>query len=68
MKAAALLPEPEQNEVAEGILAYVDLLNSGHPRLTAAQQLGVQRAQHEAQEGLFATDAQMATIWKKFGA
>lgn len=60
IKAAESLPEADQNEVAEGLLEYVELLRSGKPLLTPEQQTGVELAQAEARDGKFATDAEMA--------
>lgn len=67
MKAAAALPEADQAEVADTVLAMVELLRSGGPLLTDEQRRGVVDARREAQEGGFVTEHEMAAIWKKLG-
>jgi predicted transcriptional regulator len=65
--AVAALPDAEQQEVAEGLMDFVDLVRSGQPLLTSAQIAGVEDARREAENGLFATDAELAETWRKFG-
>ena len=65
--AVEALPEAEQQEVAEGLMGYVDLVREGRPLLTGEQVAGIEAARREAQSGLFATDSEMAEIWRKFG-
>jgi hypothetical protein len=66
LRAVAALPEADQMEVAEGLMAYVDLVKSGEPLLTPEQQSGVEAARAEALAGVFATDDEMAATWGKF--
>jgi predicted transcriptional regulator len=65
--ALEALPEAEQQEVAEGLIGYVDLVRAGRPLLTREQSAGVEEAKREADSGHFATDSEMAEIWRKFG-
>jgi predicted transcriptional regulator len=67
LAAVEALPEAEQQEVAEGLIGYVDFVRSGRPLLTDEQQAGVEDAKREAESGHFATDSEMAEIWRKFG-
>jgi hypothetical protein len=67
LEAVAALPESDQIEVAEGLIAYAELALSGQPLLTPYQQAGVTEAQAEVQNGCFATDTEMAEAWRKFG-
>lgn len=67
MKAAATLPEDEQAELAESVLAIVELLRSGGPALTAEQRAGVELARQEARAGAFASEQEMAAIWRNRG-
>jgi predicted transcriptional regulator len=65
--AVEALPEEEQQEVAEGLIGYVELVRSGRPLLTPEQRDGVEEARREANAGLFATEGEMAETWRKFG-
>lgn len=65
---AAALPEAEQAEIAETVLALVDVLLSDRPRLTPGQHRGVDAARREALMGGFATDEEIAGIRQKHGA
>jgi len=65
--AIETLPESEQQEVAEGLIGYVDLIRSGDPLLTSEQVAGVEQAKREAEQGKFASEGEMAEIWRKFG-
>jgi predicted transcriptional regulator len=65
--AVEALPEAEQQEVAEGLIGYVDLIRSGRPLLTPEQCDGVEEARRQARAGHFATEDEMAETWRKFG-
>jgi hypothetical protein len=67
MEEVASLPEADQQEVAEGLMAYVELARRGHTLLTPEQEAGVEQARLEASESKFATDDEMAATWRKFG-
>ena len=58
------LPEDRQDELAEMLLDCAD-----QPKviLTPEQIAEVELAIQEADEGKFATEEQMAALWKKFG-
>jgi hypothetical protein len=63
LRAVAALPEEDQMEVAECLMAYV-----GEPLLTPEQRAGVEAARAQVLAGAFATDDEMAEIWEKFEA
>lgn len=67
IKAAATLSEDDQIEVAEGVLAFVELRHAKSPFLTPEQVAGVEEARAAARRGEFATDEEMAGTWKRFG-
>jgi len=58
------LPDERQNELAEVIL---DLAENTDFQLSDAQVAEVKLAVAEADRGEFATEAQMTTLWKRFG-
>lgn len=58
------LPRERQDELAEVIL---DLAEEAHYTLTAAQIAEVTAAMEEADRGEFATESELAALWKKFG-
>lgn len=64
--AVEALPETEQQEVAEGLMGYLELVQSGRPLLTDEQVAGVEAAKREAANGQFATDSEMTETWRKF--
>jgi hypothetical protein len=68
LRAVAALPEADQIEVAEGLMAYVDLIKSGEPLLSPEQRAGVEAARAQALAGAFATDEEMAETWRNFEA
>ena len=57
------LPQERQDELAEVIL---DLADEAHYTLTAAQIAEVKAAMDEADRGDFATESELAALWKKF--
>ncbi len=60
------LPEPDQEIAAEFLLGFADPeRNRFH--LSSAQLHEVELAKEEAREGKFATDAEMETLWQRFG-
>jgi hypothetical protein len=60
------LPEAEQDRVAELLLGFAE---SGQKRyrLTDVQVAEVERAREEARAGKFASDEEMAELWRRFG-
>jgi predicted transcriptional regulator len=58
------LPKERQDKLAEVIL---DLAEEAHYTLTAAQIAEVTTAIEEADRGEFATESELAALWKKFG-
>ena len=60
------LPETEQNRAAELLLGFADSGQARY-RLTDEQLAEVERARHEAREGKFASDEEMAALWRRFG-
>lgn len=60
------LPEPAQREAAEGLLAWLDLIRREQPLLTADEIAGVEAARAEARAGRFATDEELAAMWRDF--
>lgn len=60
------LPEAEQDRVAELLLGVADSARSRY-RLTDEQLAEVERARQEAREGKFASDEEMAELWRRFG-
>jgi predicted transcriptional regulator len=58
------LPKERQDELAEAIL---DLADEANYTLTAAQVAEVTAAIQEAERGEFATESELAALWKKFG-
>ena len=57
------LPQERQDELAELI---IDLAQEAHYTLTAAQRAEVTAAMDEADRGEFATESELAALWKKF--
>jgi predicted transcriptional regulator len=57
------LPQERQDELAEVIL---DLAEEAHYTLTSAQIEEVTAAMNEADRGEFATESELAALWKKF--
>jgi hypothetical protein len=62
---AQKLPAEEQDRIAELILGFAG--DTSRLRLTNAQLAEVERARAAARSGAFATDAEMAELWKRFG-
>jgi predicted transcriptional regulator len=58
------LPKERQDELAEVIL---DLAEEAHYTLTRAQMAEVRAAIEEVDRGEFATERELAELWKKFG-
>ena len=65
---ARQLPEAEQDSLAEALFSVMHR-NEGRPRLTAAQAEDVRRIQRDIRAGKmrFATDQELAALWKKCG-
>ena len=63
---AQRLPPMEQDSLAEFILGFADGGRS-RLRLTDEQLAEVERALHEARNGKFASDDEMAELWRRFG-
>jgi hypothetical protein len=59
-------PETEQNRAAELLLGFADSGQARY-RLTDEQLAEVERARQEAREGEFASDEEMAALWRRFG-
>jgi hypothetical protein len=59
------LPANEQDAVAELLLGLSEQPSQSF--LTDAQVAEVRLAMQEAKDGKFATDEEMATLWRKFG-
>ncbi|HEY7459777.1 MAG TPA: hypothetical protein VH765_13610 [Xanthobacteraceae bacterium] len=60
------LPELEQDRVAELLLGFAES-DQARYHLTDDQLAEVEAARREAREGKFASDEQMAALWRKFG-
>jgi len=60
------LPETEQNRAVELLLGFADSGQARY-RLTDEQLAEVERARQEAREGKFASDEEMAALWRRFG-
>jgi hypothetical protein len=60
------LPERDQNLAAEFLLGFADA-DSARYRLTDAQVAEVEFAKKEVRAGKFATDEEMAELWRRFG-
>lgn len=58
------LPKERQDELAEVIL---DLAEEAHYTLTPAQIAEAKAAIEEADRGEFATERELAELWKRFG-
>jgi predicted transcriptional regulator len=58
------LPKERQDELAEVIL---DLAEEAHYTLTPAQIAEVKASIEEVDRGEFATERELAELWKKFG-
>jgi len=63
---AQKLSATEQDRLAELILGFADSGRS-RLRLTDEQLAEVERARQEAREGKFASDDEMAQLWRRFG-
>ena len=60
------LPETEQDRAVELLLGFADSGQARY-RLTDEQLAEVERARQEAREGKFASDEEMAALWRRFG-
>lgn len=60
------LPEAEQDRVAELLLGFAERGQARY-RLTDDQAAEVEAARREAREGQFASDDEMAALWRKLG-
>jgi len=65
IKAVQELPEDRQNDAGEMLLAIAG--NSTRYQLTPEQIEDVKLAMAETDRGEFATDQEVADMWKKFG-
>ncbi len=59
------LPEAEQDRAAELLLGLAE--TPVRYRLTGEQLAEVEHARKEAREGKFASDEEMAALWRRFG-
>lgn len=60
------LPEERQNELAEMLITAAQ--SELHPyKLNAKEREAVAEAQAQVARGEFASDAEMAALWKRFG-
>ena len=60
------LPEERQNELAEMLITAAE--SDLHPyRLNAQERGAVGEAQSQVARGEFASDTEMAALWKRFG-
>ena len=60
------LPEERQNELAEMLITAAE--SDLHPyKLNAEEREAVEEAQGQVARGEFASDADMAALWKRFG-
>jgi hypothetical protein len=66
IKKLRALPPKRQEELADYLIDLAE--GEEHPyRLTDEQLAEVELALKEADEGKFATEEEMAALWKKFG-
>jgi hypothetical protein len=66
IQQASALSQKEQDELAEFMLDFVETRTSDYV-LTPEQIVEVELAIQEADEGKFATDEEMAALWKRAG-
>jgi len=66
IREIAALPAAEQQEVADGLIAYARIVRKGQPLLTAEQRDGVIAAQDQARAGDFASNKELAEVWRSF--
>jgi hypothetical protein len=60
------LNDVEQDRVAAMLLDFADR-DASEYQLTPEQVTEVEMARQEAQQGLFASDEEMAELWRRFG-
>jgi hypothetical protein len=60
------LSDVEQDRVAVMLLGFADR-EADSVQLTAEQVAEVELARQEAKQGLFASDKEMAELWRQFG-
>ena len=60
------LNDVEQDRVAAMLLDFADR-DASEYQLTPEQVTEVEMARQEAQQGLFASDEEMAALWRRFG-
>ena len=60
------LSEAEQDYAAAMLLGFADRDADNYP-LTREQVAEVELARQEAKQGLFASDDEMAELWRRFG-
>jgi len=60
------LSEVEQDHVAAMLLGFADR-DADSSQLTAEQVAEVELARQEAKQGRFASDEEMAELWRQFG-
>jgi hypothetical protein len=60
------LSDVEQDRVAAMLLDFADGAASDY-QLTPEQVVEVELARQEAKQGLFASDDEMAELWRRFG-
>ncbi len=61
------LPESQQDVAARFLMAFANP-EARHYQLTDAQVAEVELAKQDVREGKIATDAEMADVWRRFGA
>ena len=65
--AVQALPESQQAEVAEEMLAYVGLIQQDTPGLSDERVVSVKAAQSAVQAGEIARAAEIEAVWRTFG-
>lgn len=66
MKKLSQLPKGRQDELAQ-MLIEVAASDLSPYQLTAEERAGVQKGIEQADRGEFATDEEVAQVWKRFG-
>ena len=66
IKAVKALP-PERQDMVGALLLDIAKMNSGEYTLTAEQLADLELSIAQADRGEFASDEEVAAMWKKFG-
>ncbi len=66
IERARALPEADQDQVAEVLMAVVQKSRAAY-RLTDEQAETVQRTQDAVRQGAIATEDDMDALWRRFG-